>query len=330
MRAFVVVALFLNGCVRLADAPTLLSDDPTFDPPEIAAPTGISEDPAVEFRIAPGDILTLRTISATTSEYTNLLVDERGLLHAPLVGDIEVGGLSLTEAEARVETALQAFDRVVRVNVIVQASGGHRATVLGAVRNPGRMDVTPGMRLADLLAAAGGPLMAGITEHVEGADLAGAQLVRNGEAVPVSLELASAGDPLHNVRVRAGDHLYVPSARGATVTVLGEVSAPTIVGHRTGMRLTTALALAGGLAPDAHRSDIRVIRGSLAAPTVYRTSLRALVDGHGPDVQLAPGDIVYVTRTRLAALRDVLSAVQPLLFTAQNVGLAVGLTRSGR
>ena len=92
------------------------------------------------------------------------------------------------------------------------------------------------------------------------------------------------------------------------------------------MTLTTVLALAGGLAPDAHRSDIRVIRGSLAAPRVYRTNLRALVDGRGPDVEIAPGDIIFVTRTRLAALRDVLNAVSPLLFSIQNVGLAVGLS----
>ena len=71
-----------------------------------------------------------------------------------------------------------------------------------------------------------------------------------------------------------------------------------------------------------------LVRGSLEAPRVYRTSLRALVDGDGRDVELAPGDIVFVTRTRLANIRDVLTALGPLLFGAQNVGLAVGLSRA--
>lgn len=331
MRSFLVaISMIVAGCLRLPDAPTLLADDPDFTPPVVVVPEGIADDPPVELRIASGDVLTLRTISATTLEYTDLVVDERGLLHVPLVGDVEVGGLSLAAAELRVETALQAFDRVVRVSIVMQGALGHRATVLGAVRSPGRIDVLPGMRLADLLAAAGGPLSAGFTEQTEGADLAAAHLMRGGEALPVSVERAAMGDPRHNVRVRAGDHLYVPAARGATITILGEVAAPAIVGHRAGLRLTSALALAGGLAPDAHRSDIRVIRGSLEAPRVYRTNLRALVDGEGTDVELAPGDIVFVTRTRLAAIRDVMNLLQPLLFTAQNVGLAVGLSRSAR
>lgn len=313
-------------------APTMLADDPDFAPPETAVAAGIREDPAVEFRLAPGDVLTLRTMSATENVYEGLMVDEQGLLHAPLVGDVDVGGVSLATAEQRLEQALRAFDRAVRVNVVISAPGGHTATVLGAVEEPGRIAVTPGMRVADLLAAAGGPVVAsGSSDPTEPADLDGAQLLRDGQPLPISLARAMTGDRLHNVRVRAGDHLFVPAARGATITVLGEVENSMVLGYRRGMRLTTALALAGGLAPDAHRRDIRVVRGSLAAPRVYRTNLHALVDGDGRDVELAPGDIVFVTRTGLAGIRDVMDAMSPLLFAAQNVGLGVGLSRaSGR
>ena len=331
MRVVVLSTMVLVGCVRLPDAPTLLSDDRDFAAPVVAVPEGISDDPPVEFRLAPGDVVTLRTMSTENRSYEDLIVDERGLVHVPLCGDVEVGGLALTAAETRIETALREFDRVVRVSVVLQDQGGHLATVLGAVEEPGRIPVAPGMRLADLVAAVGGPvLVAPATEISESADLSAARLLRGGAPLPVSVDLAMRGDPRHNVRVRAGDHLYVPWTRGATVTVLGEVVAPAILGYRGGIRLTAALALAGGLAPDAHRSDIRVVRGSLEAPRVYRTSLRALVDGEGRDIELAPGDIVFVTRTRLAGIHDVMNAMQPLLFTAQNVGLAVGISQSTR
>jgi polysaccharide export outer membrane protein len=187
------------------------------------------------------------------------------------------------------------------------------------------------MRLADLMAAAGGPLVSGsmIDPH-ENADLGGAFLLRDGHPLPIDMERAMQGEPRHNVRIRSGDHLFVPSSRGETITILGEVRSPLIVGFRDGVRLTQALAMAGGLAPDAHRSDIRVVRGQLEAPRVYKTSLRALVDGEGTDVELAPGDIVFVTRTRLASIRDVLNAINPLLGAAQNIGLGVGLSRANR
>lgn len=326
----IILLIWLVGCA-LPQAPTLLADDPNFAPPQLAAPAGIREDPAVEFRLAPGDVLTLRTMSATENVYEGLMVDEQGLLHAPLVGDVDIGGVSLATAETRLEQALRAFDRAVRVNLVIETAAGHMATVLGAVEEPGRVPVTPGMRVADLLAAAGGPTgPTDASDPTEPADLDGAQLLRDGAPLPISLALAVTGDRLHNVRVRAGDHLFVPSARGATVTVLGEVESSTVLGYRRGMRLTTALALAGGLSADAHRRDIRVVRGSLAAPRVYRTSLHALVDGNGTDVELAPGDIVFVTRTGLAGVRDVMTAMSPLLFAAQNVGLGVGLARSAR
>ena len=132
------------------------------------------------------------------------------------------------------------------------------------------------------------------------------------------------GDPRHNIRVRSGDHLYVPAARGRTITVLGEVRSPRIVPYGYGMRLTQAIALAGGLGPDAHRKDIRVVRGDLAAPRVYQTDIRALVDGEGPDVELAPGDIVYVTRTGVANVRDALASIAPILSMAQALGITFG------
>lgn len=329
MRHIWLLSLILVGCGRLPPAPTLLSMDPEFTPPVPVVAEGVDEDPAIEFRLSPADVVTLRTMSAENREYSGLIVDERGLLHVPLAGDVEVGGCSLADAERRIELALREFDRVVRVSVVLEAQSGHVATVLGAILTPGRVPVSPGMRLADLIAASGGPVLVSTQSELGAtADLSAAQLLRGGAPIPVSLDLAMRGDPRHNVRIRAGDHLYVPWARGATVTILGEVQAPAVLGYRDGMRLTAALALAGGLATDAHRRDIRVIRGSLEAPRVYRTSLRALVDGDGRDVELAPGDIVFVTRTRLASIRDVLVALGPLLFSAQNVGLAVGLSRA--
>lgn len=329
MRPLVLVTLLLGGCVHLPTAPTHLTDDPDFSAPEVVAVAGITDDPAEGFRLSPGDQLTLRAISATVTEYPGLFVDELGLVHVPLAGDVRVAGLSLVDAEHAVEGVMQAFDRAVRVNLVLQAQTGHVASVLGAVRQPGRVSVTPGMRVADLLASVGGPVSAtSITDQTEAADLAAAQLVRDGRPLPIDVERSVRGEPLHNVRVRPGDHLYVPTSRGTTITVLGEVRQPAILSYRAGMRLTAALALSGGLGPDAHRRDIRVIRGTLSAPRVFRTNLRNLVDGDGRDVELAPGDIVFVTRTGLASVRDVMLAMQPLLYAAQNIGLGVGLARS--
>jgi polysaccharide biosynthesis/export protein len=329
MRSLAALMVLMAGCTaaRLPDAPITPEDDPNFSAPEMELLPGVESDEPEALRILPGDVVTLQTMSAETVEHEGLIVDERGLLHVPLVGDVEVGGLSLVEAERRIEEALHQYDAIVRANLVLSDPTGHQATVLGAVREPGRVPLLPGTRVADLLAAVGGPLIpASEQANAPIADLGGARVVRNGQALPVSIPLAMQGDPRHNIYARAGDHLYVPPHRGQSVTVLGEVNSPTMLGFYQGIRLTHALALAGGLGPDAHRRDVRVVRGPLRDPQVYHVSFRALVDGEGTDVELAAGDIVYVTRTGVANIRDVLGAIGPALATGQSVAIAFGLS----
>jgi protein involved in polysaccharide export with SLBB domain len=180
------------------------------------------------------------------------------------------------------------------------------------------------MRLADLLAAAGGAARSeadGLA--ISSGDLGGARLVRDGVTLPVSLEVALSGDPRHNIRVRAGDTLYVPADLHRLVSVLGQVGSPRVMPHRSGMRLTHALSLAGGVTRDGNWGDVRVIRGDPARPTVYSTSIADVVDGRAHDVVLAPGDIVYVASAGHADMRDVMNSVSALLAPLSVAAFAV-------
>lgn len=330
-RLMLLMMVVSVGCgSSLPQAPALPSDDPAFDPPELAEPAGLDEDPPVSLTLMPGDVVSLTTVSAETTVYDGLRVDEMGNLHVQLAGDVEVGAVPLGVAEARIETALRSYDRHVRVSLVLDVPSGHRATVVGAVTTPGRVEVIPGSRLSDLLALAGGPMVVFSEEEDEAvmlADIDGARLVREGETVPVSLMRALLGDPRHNVRVRAGDHLFVPPLRGNHVIVLGEVNAARAVHFRRGIRLSEALARAGGVNERGDRTDIRVIRGSLREPRVYRVSLRELYRGEGTDVELIAGDIVFVTEEWTASVGEVLARLSPLISLASATTLGVILAQ---
>jgi polysaccharide export outer membrane protein len=321
------------SCGGRPRTPAQPGDDSDFAPPERVELAGVDEDPPQALRLLPGDVVTLQAVSAETTDFAGLVVDERGQLHVPLVGDVEVGGQSLTEAEQRVETALRRFDRVVRVNLFVTEPTGHRATVVGAVTTPGVVPVPPGMRLAELFAAAGGARTLDPGTAVEGAtaaDLDAARLVRGGEVLPVSLTAALRGETRHNIRIRAGDHLYVPPIRGRRISVLGEVESPTVVPYQPGIRITEALAMAGGVNRDGRQSDIRVIRGDLRSPRVYTTDLNALVDGEAHNVELAPGDVIFVTRQAIASVGEVLGHLAPLLSAGTTIGVTTAVITSGQ
>jgi polysaccharide export outer membrane protein len=130
------------------------------------------------------------------------------------------------------------------------------------------------------------------------------------------------GHPDHNVRIRAGDQLFVPLGTEMLIMVLGDVGAPQPVAYRDGIRLTEALARAGGIDTSrGDRKDIRIVRGPLREPRVYTTNLKAMTSGKATDVVLAPGDIVYVTKSWYASTADVLNALAPILALANSFAI---------
>ncbi|MDH3199583.1 MAG: polysaccharide export protein [Myxococcales bacterium] len=297
------------------------SDDPAFAAPEPVVMPGLETDPPEALKLMPGDIVELTTVSAQTTQYPGLIVDALGNLHVPLAGDVPVGGKTLTEAEKAIEAGLRRYDRFARANLIITQPDGHVASVLGAVGNPGRIPVPPGMRVADLFAAAsgGGEVRLASENMLPNLDLA--RLMRDGETVPVSIPLAIKGDPKHNVRVRSGDQLYVPPGTEMLIMVLGQVGAPQPIAYRQGMRLTEVLARAGGITGEGDQNDVRIVRGPLREPRMYTASIKDLVNGKATDVQLAPGDIVYVTKAWYTKTGDVLNALSPLISLANSAAI---------
>ena len=322
----------VSACARnrFPQAPTTPFDDPSFTAPEPIIIPGLESDPPEALKLFPGDVVQLTTVSAKTEKFDGLIVDAMGQLHVPLAGDIQVGGLTLGQAEQAIENGLRRYDRFVRANLIITAPDGHFAVVVGAVTTPGRIKVSPGTRLADLLAQAGGVL---ISESelmpMRLGDLDLARLVRDDKTVPVSLPLAIEGDSKHNIRIHSGDQLFVPAITKNLLMVLGEVRNPQPMAYRQGIRLTEALARAGGINMSrGDRKDIRIVRGPLTEPRVYTTNLKELMAGEATDVELWPGDIIWVTKTWYASTADVMSGLSEMISianTAAILALAYGV-----
>ncbi|HJL18847.1 MAG TPA: SLBB domain-containing protein [Sandaracinaceae bacterium LLY-WYZ-13_1] len=314
--------LLAPGCGGLPRAPAHPSDDGGFRAVGVTPPEGMDPGQPSPMMLVPGDVVTLRTISATTEEVEGLTVDARGMLHVPLAGDVEVGGLPLEQAEERIEQAMRQYDRTMRATIIVSDAAGHTASVIGAVGEQGQVRVAPGMRVAELLAAAGGALLSdedGTSSLT--ADLSSARLVREGEVLPISLQQAVEGDPRHNVYVRPGDHLYVPPQLEQLVSVIGEVNGARVMSFQPGLRLSQALAMAGGVTRDANGGDIRIVRGGLENPRVYRAAIDHIVAGEHPDPIIAPGDIIHVGSSALADFRDAIAAIAPLISIAATASI---------
>lgn len=328
MKVWVALVLTLHvvACGGLPRAPRHPLDDKAFAAPILAKVRGLPGDKPPPLVLLPGDRVNVDLQSSTATALPNLLIEASGTLHVPLAGDVEVRGLGLVAAEAKLKAALARFDSLIQVTVSLASLDGHKVTVVGAVKTPGVIVLQPAARLSDVIMQAGGTIVNVIQgQLVNGSNLRAARLIREGQQVPVDFEKATAGDPLHNVYMRGGDQIYIPSERGLTISVMGQTNG-TLVQWAPGMRLTEVLALSGGIHVGGDKSDIRIVRGPIDSTRVYETSIREVVDGDSHDVELYPGDVIFVTDHWIEDFGEVTNLLAPLVSIGFSVAtLAVAL-----
>jgi len=306
------------GCnSRVQSAPTWPAAADGYHYASVETPPGLSTDDPPAHIILPGDVLRLQIMSAESYAPAELWVSATGHIHVPFGGDVEIAGLTLDAAESRVQEVVRKYDKYARVTLIVHSFGGHHVIIHGAVDKPGSYEARPGVRVAEAVALAGGLRIAHANgEIIDMADIDAARVVRSGKTVPVSIKLALLGERLHNVYVRPGDIIFIPWAASRQISVLGNVRAARNVAFRDGLRLTEALAAAGGPDRSADTADIRIVRGPLSRAKVYRANLDDVMNGSKTDIVLAPGDVVFVTEHWFATTTEVIQRLTPLLAAA--------------
>lgn len=170
---------------------------------------------AEEYIMTPGDQLQIYVlghpdISSTRanndSAYT---VRPDGKLNFPLVGEIDVNGLTVFEFTNLLTKELSEYIINPKITVNVAKLGTTRVFVLGEVKNQGMHELTKSHRVLDALGAAGG-----FTEKSAKKNI---YLVRNGvqEADRVQklniLNYMKKGDMSQNLILQEGDCLFLTS-----------------------------------------------------------------------------------------------------------------------
>jgi hypothetical protein len=67
------------------------------------------------------------------------------------------------------------------------------------------------------------------------------------------------------------------------------------------------------------KGDIRIVRGPIDSTRVYDTSLNDIVSGSSHDVELYPGDVVFVTDHWIEDLGEFTNMLSPLASIAVSV-----------
>lgn len=258
------------------------------------------------YEIGPGDVLRLNVPQLPDLD-GEITVQADGTIYVQQVGEVNVAGLTVSQAEELLGRRLRLFDPAVSQVVLgVVEFNALRVFVHGAVSSPGTYNFETPPSVWEVLRAAGGP--------VENANLSSCRVlsVEDGRIVSTSLDLSGylTGSGMPELVLRTGDTLVVPLVADGMVgvppsqgvQVFGGVAQPTTVPLREPADLVTVLMLAGAPLAEAELNKIDwVHRGSEGrAPISQRVDLRLFLEEGLPagNPQIYPGDVVHLHHRR--------------------------------
>lgn len=321
-------------------------------PPQFAAPVAhsarhldlsrLSQSTRRNEVVYPGDLLKVSVATGLEEMEAPtwlLRIDESGNVLVPLVGQVPVGGMELTVAEAAIHEASveRGIYRKPQVSVTVEHRKSNQVTILGAVNKEGAYELPSNQSdvLAALVAAGGlsddadtvievrappGDGLASIPSGDADSGRARTADLRPGDAAAGSVEpaqyspappaagqsvridLATAPPAAANYHVPDGGVVMVMRRPKHTMQVIGLVKQPGQfeIPVDQDLRLLDAVALAGGLTTELADS-VLVVRNSTNGreAIVIKASLDDAKREHLENLRLAPGDVVSIEETAL-------------------------------
>ena len=105
------------------------------------------------------------------------------------------------------------------------------------------------------------------------------------------------------------DFLYFAPASANEIYVLGQVINPGVVAFLPRTSAMSVIAAAGGFTPEAFRSRVLVVRGSISNPQTFVVDAAAILSAKQPDFKLQAKDIVYVSTSPWVKAEEVLDTV---------------------
>jgi polysaccharide export outer membrane protein len=253
-----------------------------------------------DYQIGPEDLLQINLFNVAAEETKvtprtqSVRVSQQGLISLPLIGEIQVAGLTASGLERELKKQYDRYIYNPQIGVAVMEYR-QRVSVMGSVQRPGLFELTGPKTVIDLLSMAGG-----VTEK------AGTQvhIYRNGPngresriidliALASNASLINASNAgLVTLPVQPGDVINVPPA--GMFFVEGAVKAPGAFALGRRYSLTQALATAGGLDRDFSSSDITIFRrqGSSSEIEPIRIDLSDVLAGSTGDPQIEADDVI--------------------------------------
>jgi len=316
----------------------------TLDLTKLAAAT-ISQD-----LIDAGDVIEVTLSAGLSSEETSVFptrVQSNGTAILPLVGQVQLRGMDLQEAEALIADLCikKGLYASPHVTVTMKRAKMHRITVLGAVEKPATYELRAGQSdVLQAIVAAGGlsddagtfvqirhpgfsnqapgpdrPLIAETPGQAEGLQTTAAESfsasgsvqTAQGKAMRIHLATAALEDP-RSLTLEDGGIVMVEKREPRPIHVLGLVRKPNRYEYPVSedLRMLDAIALAGG-SDNPLADKVYIIRADPGGgePLLVEASISKAKRNSKADLRLAPGDVVSLEQTPQTSIFEALRLI---------------------
>ena len=170
------------------------------------AQQAIAADKPDIYQLRQGDTVMVSVWREDTLQRQVIVLPD-GSITFPLIGRVEVAGLSTPEVEERIALKLKEYFPEPIVSVVIVGIDGHRAYVTGKVLHPGPLTISGPITVLQAISLVGG--------FDRFADESGIKVIRTKpegqEILSVNYrDIISGKNMSTNVQLKAGDTLVVP------------------------------------------------------------------------------------------------------------------------
>lgn len=238
--------------------------------------------PAQNYIVGEGDVLKI-TVYEHADLTTTARVSADGIIKFPLIGNVQVDGLTISEISQNMTTLLaDGYIVSPQVSVFIEEFRSRKAVILGQVSKPGMYVLSGNTTFLELLSNAGG-----LARDAGNKAIIKRKSGTSGEETVITIDLKrliEEGDTSLDLALMDSDNIFISKAGVFYIT--GEVDKPDAYKHEEGTTVIKAVTIAGGFTDKAAPGRIKIIRKVDETETVIEKAKM--------DEPVLPDDVVVV------------------------------------
>lgn len=203
---FVTISLFFAGCIGKN---TVRQNNNIISSQEISKEIENLKS-SQDYLLQAGDLVEIKVYKENDMERT-LRIATNGSITFPLIGNLKIAGLTVSEAENKLERALQSYLKTPSVSFLIKEYANKTVYVLGQVKKPSSISIIPEktMTLLEAITSAGG--------FTDVAAISKVKILRMENGVQRSIEvdvsqITKEGNKQYDVPLKPADVVFVPQS----------------------------------------------------------------------------------------------------------------------